>query len=337
MKNKIKLFLIALVCCLTAGTAAYAQDQSEFPFPPQEAAAPPAPANPAVKSLDSGRLLIVVGSTRNFAYHLGDLIPVTVVISADPGVKVNLETLKRQVLSAEGSDFELAEPPLVLEEDKDGKHIWRVQFLMRSWVLKPVLVFNCEFHYATEMLPNGKTPNWRSVSSPDFVVETSNTATEAAKELMMGDMELKESPKPALIQPLRYGGYFLLSLLPLWLLIQLWKRVRPNRKFSSAELAWQELDAIMSDAEAEGALSYTHIKRIDGVLRSYLRIESVPTSQCAIPLEQFFALHDKKLELMTLTVSALNKLERALYSKVSLTDNEVAALMGELERILPRS
>lgn len=334
MKNKI-ICLLALFCLATASTA-FAQDEGEFPFPPEQAAADPTPVNPSVKSLDSGRLLIVVGSPRNFGYRLGELIPVTVVISADTNVQVNLDSVRRKVLAAEGSDFELAEAPSISEEVKNGKHVWRIDLLMRSWVIKPVLVLNIEFHYATEMLPNGRSPNWRPVTSPDFAIETSNTATEAAKELLPGDLEQKLSPKPELVRPLQVAGYLLILALPAWLLLKLWQRVRPGRIYSTAELCWQEFDAIMSEAEKQNGISYEHLKRIDKALRSYLRIDSVPTSELAIPLEDFFALHDKKMELMTLAVSALSKLERALYSKLPLTEAELATLAGELERIVPR-
>lgn len=336
--NKNILRAIALALCLSlAGTGvAFAQDESEFPFPPQQAAADPTPVNPAVKSLDSGRLMVAVGSTRNFGYHLGDLIPVTIVISADKNVMVNLESLKRKTLAVDGSDFELAEAPSIIKEEKDGKSVYRVQLLLRSWVLKPVLVLNCDFHYATEMLPDGKTPNWKPVATPDFAVETSNTATEASKELLSGDMELKKSPSPMLVQPLKIGGWLLISALPAWLLLALWRRVRPARPLTTAELAWVEFDRILDEAQSEGGISYEHLKQIAGTLRSYLRIEAVPTSEVAIPLEQFFALQDNKMELMTITVSALAKLERALYSKLALTDAELSTLMSEIERIVPR-
>lgn len=330
--------LLAFCLILCSGTLAFAQDEEDgFPFPPQAAAADPEPVNPAVKTLDSGRLMIVVGSTRNFGYHIGDLIPVTVVVSADKGVNVNLDALKRKTLAAEGSDFELAEAPLVIVEEQGDKTIYRVQLLLRSWVIKPVLVLNCDFHYATELLPDGKTPNWRPVTTPDFVVETSNTATDASKQLLPGDMELKQSPKPALVTPLKIGGYLALSLLPAWLLLALWRRVRPARPLTTSELAWKEFDAVMAEAREAGKLSYEHIFRISGTLRSYLRIETVPTSEVAIPLEQFFAMHDNRMELMSLTVSALAKLERALYSKLPLTDSEELALMNEIERIIPRN
>ena len=334
-KNFLRMVALFLTLACTAG-AAYAQEEDGFPFPPQPAAADPVPQNPAVRSLDSGRLMIAVGSTRNFGYRIGDLIPVTVVVSADKNVRVNLEAIKRKTLSSEGSDFELAEAPIVTTEERDGKTIYRIQLLLRSWVIKPVIVFNCDFHYAIDLLPDGKTPNWKPITTPDFVVENSNTATEAAKELMPGDMELKASPKPALVAPLKIGGFLALSLLPAWLLLQLWRRIRPARPKTTAELAWLEFDAVMEEAKAKGGLKYEHLFRISGTLRSYLRIEAVPVSEVAIPLEQYFSLHDNKTEMLSLAISALSKLERALYAKMDLTRQEQVTLMQEIERLVPR-
>jgi hypothetical protein len=334
-----KTFISAavLALCLCFSGTAFAQDEEDgFQFPPQQPAADPAPVNPATKSLDSGRLMIVVGSPRNFGYRIGELIPVTIVISGDNNVRVNLEALQRGFLTNDASDFEPAGKPVVTMEERNGKKIWRVQILVRSWVMKPVLVLNCDFHYAIELLPDGKTPNWKPVTTPDFVIETSNTATDAAKELLPGDMDFKESPKPALVKPLKIAGYVLLSLLPLWLLIKLWQRVRPARPLTTREQAWLEFDAVMDEAKAQGGLKYEHLQRIAGTLRSFLHIDAVPLSQVAIPLEQFFAIYDNRVEMMTISVSALSKLERALYSKMPLTHNEQIALMQEIERIVPR-
>lgn len=335
--SEMAVAFIAGFFLLTGSGVANAQSEDDgFPFPPQQEAAAPAPQNPALKSLDSGRLIIAVGSPRNFGYRIGDPIPLTMVVSADKNVQVNLEAIRRKTLSTEGSDFELVEAPVVTQEQQGDKTIWRVQLLLRSWVIKPVLVFNCDFHFASELLPDGKTPNWRPVSSPEFVVEMSNIATEAAKDLLPGDMDLKESPKPALVKPLKYAGLLAFSLLPAWLLWQLWCRVRPRRPITTAERAWMEFDQVMAEAESAGGLKYEHLFRISGTLRSYLQIEAVPTCDVAIPLEQFFAMHDDRLELMTVTVSALSKLERALYSKIELTTEEQFTLMREIERIVPR-
>lgn len=337
MTNKIiSTAVLALILC--SGHLAYAQDEEDgSSFPPQQAAADPAPVNPATRSIDSGRLMIVVGSPRNFGYRIGELIPVTIIISGDKNVQVNMEALQRGFLSNDASDFEPAGKPVVTSEERNGKKIWRVQLLVRSWVMKPVLVFNCDFHYATELLPDGKTPNWKPLTTPDFVIETSNTATDAAKELMPGDMDLKASPKPALVQPLKTGGYVLLSLLPIWLLVKLWKRIRPARPLTTREQAWLEFDEVLDQAKQAGGLKYEHLQRIAGTLRSFLHIEAVPVSEVALPLEQYFAVYDNRVEMMTITVSALSKLERALYSKMPLTQQEQLTLMREIERIVPRS
>lgn len=337
-----KLFLNAaallLVLCTAVGNLAYAQEGDDgAPFPTEERTEAPAPVNPSVKSLDSGRVMIVVGSTRNFGYRIGELIPVTVVVSADPSVHVNLEALKRKTFTTEASDFELVGTPVIVQEKRGDKNVWRIQLMLRSWVIKPVIAFNCDFHYATELLPDGKTPSWKPITTPDFLVETSNTASDASKELMVGDMEAKESPKPVLVAPLKYSGYALLSLLPLWLLVQAWKRVRPAKPLTTAELAWIVFDRVIADAQEKKQLNYAHLQQIASTLRSYLHIETVPLKEVAIPLEQFFALHDNKTECLAAAVGALTKLERALFSKLELSQQEKQLLLREIELIVPRA
>ena len=57
---------------------------------------------------------IAVGSTRNFGYHIGELVPVTIVISADKNVMVNIEALKRKagIIVAQGELREFPNFPL---------------------------------------------------------------------------------------------------------------------------------------------------------------------------------------------------------------------------------
>ncbi len=329
------LFLLGLAL---PGSSSAQDPPEDFAFPPPEAESGPAILNPASKSLEAGRLLIAVGSTRAFAYRIGEPIPVTIVLSADPDVQVNLEALKRQTLSADASDFEFAAAPVVLKEQHGRKTVWRVQLLLRSWVIKPVLVLNCDLHYATDFLPDGKTPNWKPVSTPDFSIQTSNVATDAAKDLLPGEVEQKVGAKPALVAPLRWVGYFCISILPVWVALKLIRRIRPARKLTTAESAWLEFDAIMAElAQQEVAkLSYEQVKRIAATLRSYLRIEAVPTSEAVIPLEEFFAMRDDKAELLSAASSALAKLDRVLYAKLELSEAEELVLLRELEQVVPR-
>lgn len=337
---KIKtLIAAALVMCFSLANVAKAQEEG-FPFPPAAPAASPAPVNPTQSVMEGGKLLVVVGSERHFGYRIGEVIPVTVVISADPSVKINIDAIRRKSLSAEGSDFELVEAPVIVVENKNGRVNYVIQMKVRSWVIKdqkPVLTLAVDFLYATDMLPDGKTANWRPTSTPEFYVTTSNTVGDSAKELLEGDMSEKHAPEPVLVKPLKWAGFALISLLPLWLLVRLWKRLRPVKALSPAAKAWLVFDDVLEEARTTG-VTYEHLQRVSNALRAYMGIEQVPLALVAVPLEQFYGLHSKKMELIAAAVSALTKLQIALYSddKRQLTRPEIAELFSEIEKLVPR-
>lgn len=332
------LFAITMAMSLALGIGSASAQEEGFPFPPEAPAADPAPVNPTQMSLESGKVMVVVGSPRHFGYRIGEVIPLTIVISADQNVHINIDGITRGVLAAEGSDFELAAKPVMVKEQRGNRTVYRIQLQLRSWATtnKPTLVFTGEFLYATSLLPDGKNPHWKAATTPAFVVNTSVTAPETAKELLEGDMDGKTSQTPALAFPARITGIVLVSLLPAFLLYRLWRRVRPERYRSREELTWVNLDRIFEASAKEGTLTGDHLKQLSEVLRDYLRIPSVPLEDVAIPLEDFFAMHEDKLAMLSLATSALTKLNTAVYSKSELTAEEKAELVTEIQQIVPR-
>ena len=331
------LFSLALALCLGVGGGAARAQEEGFPFPPEAPAADPSPVNPVQMSLEGGKILVVIGSPRHFGYRIGEVIPVTLVISADQDVFINIDSISRGVLQAEGSDFELAGKPLVAQSSRGNKKVYRIHLKLRTWVIKPSVLFNVDFLYATALLPDGKTPFWKTATPDAFVITNSNTASDTAKELLEGDMDNKLSQTPVLALPLKVAGIALVSLLPALLLLRLWRRVRPERFVSRAEKAWRQFDRIFGDSAKAGTLGYVHLEQISETLRQYLGIDSVALDDIAIPLDEFFVMHDNKLEMLTLSVSALTKLNPALYSKVALSNEQKAELIEEIGKIVPRS
>lgn len=330
--------MLAMALSLALGVGTASAQEEGFPFPPEAPAADPAPVNPTQLSLESGKVMVVVGSPRHFGYRIGEVIPLTIVISADENVHINIDGITRGVLAAEGSDFELAGKPTMVKEKRGNRTVYRIQLQLRSWATtnKPTLVFETEFLYATSLLPDGKNPHWKSATTPAFVVNTSVTAPETAKELLEGDMDSKTSVTPVLAFPARVAGIALISLLPALLLYRLWRRVRPERYRSREELTWVSLDRIFEDSARAGTLTGDHLKQLSEVLRDYLRIPTVPLDDVAIPLEDFFALHENKLAMLSISISALTKLNSAIYSKVELTNDQKAELVDEIRQIVPR-
>lgn len=345
MTRKI-LLVAASAVILALGVSSPAPADVRPPYPTEPAPAAPALENPVTGVLEAGRLIITVATTRrladgpsvNYGYRTGQSIPITIVISADPEIVVDTGALANKTLNKDGSKFEMVAPPVVTTRDLNGKHITIIQLVVRSWMMDTVLTFNCQFHYATGLLPDGTTPAWKLATTPDFVITTSRTATESSKELLNGDMSVKVTPRVWWSQPLEYTGGAVMLCIPLWMLYLLWCNFREERKLSRAERAWKVIDHVMDQRGSAGADEFTptQLKLISAALREYLEIESIATQFARQPLERFFDSHELGIELIELSLSALAKLDRSIYGQSRLTGQETAALLQELARIIPR-
>lgn len=317
--------------------------EPQGPLPKTPEPVVPALENPATGVMEAGRLIVTVATTPkyrdgpsvNYGYRTGQLIPITVVISVDPGVHVDLGGLSGKTLSKDGSDFELVTPPVVTKAERNGKEIYVLQLLVRTWVMDPALTFSAQFHYALALLPDGKTPAWKVGSTPDFIITTSRTATESSKQLLDGDMMVKQSPVHWLAKPIQYVGAVLLLLPPAWLA---WKflSLRRRNKLTASQRAWLVIDELIASRQDGIGFSTRDYEEIGAVLREFLGIEELATAAATERLDKFFADSAHKAELLPLTLSALAKLDRAIYGKATLTNQEIDALILELTAIIPR-
>lgn len=332
------------------------------PYPTEPPPALPALENPLTGIMEAGQLIVTVSTTRryesgpsvNYGYRLGQLIPITLVISADPHVKVDLGALMRQTLIKGESAYEVVAPPVVTKENKNGKNITIVQLVVRTWKIENVVPFNCQFHYATGFLPDGKSPDWKLATTPDFNISMSRTATESSKELLPGDGSVKVTARVWWSKPLEIGGAVVMALVPLWLAYRFWLLYRNANMATRARRAWSVIDKMLSERENAGheEFSPTQLKVISAALREYLSIESIPTQMAHEPLERFFETRDRSAvpnkdrgavpnkdrngDMKALCISALSKLDRAIYSQSALTVEETNALIAEISRIIPR-
>ncbi len=339
--------LVPVLPPIAAGaTIAVADADATPPFPTKPAPAPPALVNPVTGFLESGRLIVSLSTTRryadgpsvNYGYRTGQLIPITIVISADPDLIVDLGALKNETLHKDGSKFEIVAPPVVAEEKLNGKNITIVRLVVRTWDMDTAVPFNCQFHYATTYLPDGNTPDWKLATTPDFLITTSRIATESSSDLLDGDVSQKTTATVWWSKPLEYGGALVMALVPLWLAYRFWVIRRNASMATRAQRAWKVIDAVQRQRESDGheEFSATQLKLISAALREYLGTESIPTQLAHEPLERFFSTQEQGTELMALSLSALAKLDRAVYSQSSLTIEETNALVHEISRIIPR-
>lgn len=314
------------------------EEGGEEPQPQEQ----PKPANPVEKSCEGGKIQIVVGvpptdlkggkdSQRHFGHRIGDKIPVSILILTDPDVKIDFTSLAQGVLGFDGSDFILAEPPTVLaRQTKDGKVLYRIDLKLQGftahYVQRAPVVFNLDLRYATEMAPDGKTPNWKRLTTPDFVITTSNTA-DNGDELIEGDLEAKPGPSPWLTVPLLVLGFFLVLLWPGLVLVKWINRIRPRRVIPANEQAWRIFDKAMAEAKANGYSERVY-KLIASALRVYLGVEPATLAEVRERLKAH-------AQIATID-SALSKCDRAIYSRTALNDDENRQLVDEFTKLVPK-
>jgi hypothetical protein len=345
MKGIRYVAALLLLLCGVVGIA-YTQDFGHWEPPAQTQ---PAPQNPVQQAYADGKIVVVVNSPRHYGYRLGEPISVEIVIISDPSVTVNVDGITRGILSQTGSDFELVSSPTVSATQQNGKNITIVNLRLRTWVTvdqfgrpKNNIPFNASFLYAVDTLPDGR-PNWVPATTPDFIVTTSNTATDSSKDLLIGDIERKPFPNPTAVAPMRIAGGLLLLIPLAWLAWAVYRRINPPKELPANEKAWIAFDRVLADSNG-GSVTYERTQQVAHALRAYLQIDSVPLAEVDAALETFFAYdEEKRYELTRVAQEALAILDKALYERPvdeartpAMTARDMRDLMVRIERIVPR-
>ncbi len=292
----------------------------------------PKPQNPVRKVIEDGKIQILLGNSRHFGNRIGDHIPITILIATQENVQLDFTSLKQGQLGVDGSDFELVSPAKVRSQKQDKVIIYRIDLMVRTWVPKDAVIFTLDLRYATEMTPDGKTPNWKVFTTPDFVVSRSRTA-DNGEELLEGDLEKKTPGQPWATYPLLVMGIFLVLLWPGLAVVKFINRIRPRRVLPPRTAAWRVFDRVFKDAKANG-FTPEHYKQILAAVRRYL------SATKGVPIEPATFLEiqdrlDKDVEL-NLIESVLTRCERVIYAGEKLSDDENRALTKEIEKLVPR-
>jgi hypothetical protein len=287
----------------------------------------PVPQNPVRKVYEDGKIVVLVGSERHFGYRIGDVAPVTILVLADDSVTLNFDAIKKGVLGFDGSDFELVDPANIrIIRKESGKTLWRMDLAVRSFVPRKGIVFTADFQYALGMGPDGKTPDWKVLTTPGFVVSTSNTADNGT-DLLEGDLSERPYKISWFTYPLLLAGLSLVLLWPSLLLLAWYRRVRPPRVVPPNEQAWRVFNRVFKEAKASG-WTCKHYKQLAAALRTYLGVEPATLEEVVERLKDHPDLPTIK--------SALRKCEAVLYAKKPLSDAENDELVSELEKLVPR-
>jgi len=308
----------------------YPEDGGGYNAEPPE---PPKPQNPVRKVCEDGKVEIRLGNSRHFGYRIGDRVPLVVLIATDPNVVMDFTSLKQEVLGFEGSDFELASPAVVRNQKlPNGKVLYRIDLTVVTWVPKDQVVFNLDLRYATDLAADGKTPNFKRLTTPDFVVSRSWTA-DNGEALLEGDLEAKPMGSSWTLIPLFAVALFLVGMFPLMELAKWINRIRPRKVLPPKAAAWRVFDKVFADAEANGWRP-DHYKQVASAFRRYLgAVKGVPIEPAT-----FLEVRDRldgDPELPAIE-SALTKCERVLYKNATLEDGENRELRAQIEQLVPR-
>jgi len=318
----------------SSSTAGYPDEG--FDYTPPAPAPDPKPENPVTKSCEGGKIQIMVGNEQEFGKRIGNIIDVRVLILADDSVTIDFGTLQRGILNFDGSDrFKLAKdnPVTISKQQKDGKTLWTVDLRLQTYVPQPGVTFNLDLRYSNSFVPGTLKPEWKVLTTPDFLITRSNTV-DNGEELKEGNMEPGQISLPWPTKGLLWGGIGLAGLClmtpgVLWLL-----RRRPGRKLSANETAWLTFSEVFAEGESLG-FHERHYRLMVDALKSYLGMGARTREEINILL-QGDARHDT-------IVSAIQKIDLALYAsktvksaKDLLSKEQVVELIAQIKKIVPR-
>jgi hypothetical protein len=349
----------------TTQTAQGYGDEGDDSGPTAQPAQAPKPQNPVDKTCADGKVHIIVGITpndqggysdshRHYGHFIMDRIPLTVVLDLDKSVQVDFTSLlKQSVLGFNGSDFDLAkqgpgEPESVVISGpvvKGDRKIYRIQMIVQTMVPTPT-PFNLDLRFAVDMTPDGKLPNWQTMTTPDFLVTTSDISDNGDQPLE-GNLDMQSPRLPWMTVTAIAIGVFLILLYPGLYLVKWYNRVRPRKVVPADRLAWNIFEAQYDDAAANGGFKRKHIRAIAHALRRYLgTLQPFPNIEALTILEienrfsddSKFAAIQRALQMCEadLYSDATLKVENPYESATSLSAGDIKQLYSELDVLVPR-
>ncbi|MBS1992223.1 MAG: hypothetical protein JSS83_16990 [Cyanobacteria bacterium SZAS LIN-3] len=330
-------------------------DEGDDSGPTAQPAQEPKPQNPVSKVCADGKVHIIVGITpndqngysdshRHYGHFIMDRVPLTVVLDLDQSVQIDFTSLVTQkVIGFNGSDFLLAkqgpgEPPAISITGpvvKGNRKIYRIELIVQTMVPKPS-AFNLDLRFAVDKTPDGKLPNWQTMTTPDFLVTTSDIS-DNGDQLLEGDLDMAAPRLPWMTVTALALGTFLVLFFPGLALVKRFNRVRPRKVIPADRLAWNVFEAQQADAIANGGYKRKHIRAIAHALRRYLgTLPQYPSIEAltVLEIENRFADDGKFASIKR----ALQMCEKDLYSDAALTvenpyESATALSAGDIEKL----
>ena len=334
--------------------------------PPGPSLGEPPPSNPVRQLYVDRRMLIEAASAddaeraqygfgRSYGYRIGDIIPIEIRIAVkdpQPGeqpIQINLQS----VLSGSATIEKLKEPlfELVQPQPEEGKvapwavavqsheqvafgrggkqaaTVWRLKMLVRTFRAGKSQPFTVQFLCATNLLPDGKSPDWKKMSTPVLTIGRSDTVDSGEDLLMAEPMSQRQAPV-ALALPLVAAGS-LLVLLPLtWLGWMLVRKLLPAHLLTAEELAWRQLQPVFASSSSY-SLAPKDYSTILTAVKQYFGIAAFTAAEVAAHQGQISQGSIVALIVQTCEVDVLCR-------GVTLNAQQNADLQKQVEQVIPR-
>jgi hypothetical protein len=135
-----------------------------------------------------------------------------------------------------------------------------------------------DFAYAISQEPDGQ-PDWHSATTPVLTFGIHQSADPNQTQLIEGDLSDKTSPH-ASVMYWCFGLAALFGIIPLYaVVLAIVGRTGRQRELTRNERTWKKIGEVFREANAAGDFKVGHYQHIFHLLREYLGIYSITTTQ----------------------------------------------------------
>jgi len=293
------------------------------------------PKNPAQKTCEHGRVTMQVTMDQPFANRIGALLPIVVLIKADAGVLIDFTSLRQNVLGFTGSDFAVVpDHEIELKAQPANKEktifVYKIVLPVQTFKTDRDIAFNLDLKYALDVPPETKQPKWQTLTTPDFVVTTSNTADNGT-ELQEGNVDKATVRSPWMMWFLVPAAVFCIFWPAVKRFVFWLNRVRPGRTIPAEEVAWKVFRKVFNDAKDYGRMSPEFVKKIEAALRQYLKQETATLEEI-----KFRMKGNPQLETIVAVITSLQAVHWARTDRpFTLSERALDDLYADLKKIVP--
>jgi hypothetical protein len=315
------LFLATLLIAVAAGGISWYfwESRTAWPHFPSDIARGQTPTPEqlaAAKSLDPE---VIVRVDHDYAYRIGDTIPVTLFIKEKPGTQVDMHSIALQ------GDFEIAGDPVIFEKSTaDGSRRVRADIKLQSFNAVPKWTMNADMSYRVIATNEDVT-----VSLPALVVYTSNT-WDGRDIIQEGKLVFLRGFEPFATAGLLFGG--LIGAIYFFCLARRFSREQPidfdlkglpNR----FQLGRRDFNVIWAQMEA-GDRSADRYADLSQLLRRLYKIETKTTLEASYYLLYSFYGPVQVVEL-------LKACDRVIYRNETLSEDEHQQIKVVFDTMVP--